>query len=201
MDTIGKLRDLASDVRHRGVPGDFVECGVCDGWSAAPLASTFVGSGRRFWLYDSFEGLPPTTEEDGEEAKEWIGKCLGSRDKVEAAISEVGFPLDDCIFRVGWFEDTFVEPLPASVAFLHIDADWYKSVLIALETFYDRVAEGGIILLDDFGYWEGCRRAVFDFVKRRNIAPLLERYGHSQLYWVKGREHNRDAAHGKRRAI
>src|SRR5206468_12484893 len=58
--------------------------------------------------------------------------------------------------------------LPELVSILHIDADWYDSVLLALNTFYDRVAEGGIVVLDDFGHKEGCREAFYDFISQRH---------------------------------
>ena len=81
--------------------------------------------------------------------------------------------------------------MSGSIAFLHIDADWYDSVQLALETFYDRVSTGGVIILDDFGHWEGCREAFYDFAADRGIKPLLERFGHTQAYWIKDRTHNR----------
>ena len=53
------------------------------------------------------------------------------------------------------------------------------------------MVDGGVIVLDDFGYWEGAREAFYDFVNERGIKPLVERIGTDQLYWVKGKESNR----------
>ena len=103
-----------------------------------------------------------------------------------------GYYPGDYVIRKGWFENTFKMPLPEKIAFLHIDADWYASVTLALDTFYDRVEDGGIIVLDDFGHWEGCRESYYDFVQKKNIKPLLERFGHTIAFWIKGRTHNRD---------
>jgi hypothetical protein len=76
------------------------------------------------------------------------------------------------------------------VALLYIDCDWYDSVMVSLNTFYDRVPVGGVIALDDFGYWEGARRALGEFIKQRDLEmPLLERYGPSIVWWIKGKEH------------
>ena len=89
-------------------------------------------------------------------------------------------------------KDTFCQELPPQVCLLHIDADWFESVDLALNTFYDRVTSGGIIVLDDFGHWEGCRRAFYEFAAKRQIHPLLERFGHTQAFWIKDRKHNRE---------
>merc|ERR1711957_832734 len=84
----------------------------------------------------------------------------------------------------------FALPKPSRIAFLYIDSDWYQNTLDALHTFYDLVVDGGVIALDDFGSWEGCRRAFFEFISERQLSPLLERVGRS-LFFVKSKEHNR----------
>lgn len=183
---------IALDLEKRKIFGDFVECGVCNGGSAATFALGLKKTVGEIWLYDSFSGLPMPVEIDQLEAFNFVGKCLGSEEKVHQAMAISGFPKSRYIIRKGWFKDTFQMELPQKVSLLHIDSDWYESVLICLDTFYDRVVEGGVILLDDFGHWEGAREALFDFLERRHLRPVLERFGHAQLFWVKGRTHNRD---------
>lgn len=182
---------LAEDVIARNVAGDFVECGVCNGGSAAAIASAFRNTDRRVWLYDSFQGLPAPADVDGPSAGNYTGLCVGSEEKVREAMRVARFPQKHCVIRKGWFQDTFQSELPDVVSFLHIDSDWYDSVMLSLVTFYDRVAEGGVIVLDDFGHWEGCREAFYDFAQARQLKPLLERFAHTQAFWVKGRTHNR----------
>jgi|SRR5882724_4071215 len=185
---------LASYIAINNVEGDLVECGVCNGGTAALIASLAGGEARRLWLYDSFEGMPETNDVDGADAKQWVGKCVGAVETVYEAISIAGFPANRVVLRKGWFDDTFQQPLPDKISFLNIDADWYKSVSHCLETFYDNVVGGGVVLLDDFGYWEGCREAFYDFCADRKIKPLLERAGRTQAYWIKDRTHNRESA-------
>lgn len=184
--------DLGRYVVEHEVPGDFVECGVYNGGSAGALALALGGSQKHLWLYDSFEGLPPTLEVDGSEAPELVGHLVGSETLVRESMRVAGLTPERFTIRKGWFKDTFRERLPNKVSLLHIDADWYESVLLSLQTFYHLVSPGGLILLDDFGHWEGCREAFYDFVRACNIKPLLERVGHSQAYWIKDRSHNRD---------
>ena len=136
--------------------------------------------------------MPLTTEEDGSAAASYIGACVGAEDQVKEAVRIVGFPQDNIIIRKGWFQDTFLSPLPKTIALLHLDCDWYESVLLSLRTFYDLVSPGGIILLDDFGHWEGCREAFYDYAQERKLKPLLERFSYAQAFWVKERTHNRE---------
>ena len=189
-DRINSLIKLSKAINNNGVKGDFVECGTYKGGTAAIL-SKYMGSGRRLWVYDSFEGMPQTTDIDGYDAKEWIGRCVSSAEDVKEVMRLLSIPEQRYIIKKGWFQDTFRESLPKKVALLHCDADWYESVLLTLETFYPLIAECGCIILDDFGYWEGCREAFYDFCMRHNEKPLLERVGVYQTYWIKGKLHNR----------
>jgi len=183
---------IALDLKKRDVVGDFVECGVYNGGSAATFALGLKKIADKIWLYDSFAGLPMPCDIDQREAFNFVGECLGSEEKVHQAMAISGFPKNRIIIRKGLFKDTFLLELPQKVSLLHIDSDWHESVLLCLNTFYDKVVEGGVILLDDFGHWEGAREALFDFLESRHLRPLLERFGHSQLFWVKGRTHNRE---------
>jgi O-methyltransferase len=190
---LGKHYKLARDVVTRGVRGDLVELGVCNGGSAGALALGLGTDGdRHAWLYDSFQGMPEPDERDGDTAKGYIGACVGSLDMVRRAMQIAGWAQDRYTIREGWFDQTFKLPLPQTVAVLHVDSDWYENVMLCLNTFYDRVSEGGVVLLDDFGHWEGCREAFYDFTRQRDLKPLLERFGYTQAFWVKGRTHNRD---------
>jgi O-methyltransferase len=185
------LIQLADDIEKRGIMGDFVECGTFKGGAAAFIAA-HLKPYRNVWLYDSFEGMPEVTSKDGEEAHQWVGDCVASMADVEEVLSKMKITADRVTIRKGWFEDTFKKSTPSEIAFLHIDADWYESVKLTLETFYDKVRDGGVIVLDDFGHWEGCREAFYDFCNERGIKPLLERFENDQAFWFKGRLHNRD---------
>lgn len=192
IERLVNLRRLAEFVLQKGVLGDIVECGVYKGGSATLLADTIKrDAGRKIWLYDSFQGLPPATAEDGARAQEYTGRLVGDEKKVRELLLSAKIPQGRVIIRKGFFAETFREPLPEKVGFLHIDADWYDSVLLCLKVFYPRLSEGGIVLLDDFGDWEGARKALYAFCHREGIEPLLERSGLSQAFWVKGKEHNR----------
>jgi len=189
---LNSIHQAAISITENKILGDVVECGACNGGTAALIASVIKTSSRSIWVYDSFEGMPKTDVIDGASAKEWVGKCVGSEEKLWEAMDTVSFPRKQVVLRKGWFDQTFRLPLPEHISLLHIDADWFASVRLSLETFYDRVSDGGFIILDDFGYWEGCREAYSDFCNSRQIKPLLERVGKQQAFWIKGRLHNRE---------
>jgi hypothetical protein len=80
------------------------------------------------------------------------------------------------------------------IAFLHMDGDWYASTRDILENLYDQVSAGGIIQIDDYGYWDGCRRAVTEFMEARGLRPDLHQIDETGVWFVK----SRDAVSGQR---
>ena len=169
---------IVDGVRH--VPGCVIECGVWRGGMSAGMAEV-LGAARNYYLFDSFEGLPPATAEDGAAAAAWQGDVDGSgyydncRAPIEAAqqaMAMSGAPRHHIV--KGWFERTlagFVPPEP--IAVLRLDGDWYESTLVVLEALYDHVAPGGIVIVDDYYTWDGCSRAVHDFLSRRQSAARI----------------------------
>lgn len=189
-ERIRSLIKLCQYINTHAISGDIVECGTYKGGSAAVL-SRFSGESRKLWLYDSFEGLPEPSAKDGKDAQRHVGDCLGAIEAVKEVMQLVGTSENRYAIKKGWFTQTFQEKLPSKVALLHCDADWYDSVILVLETFYPLIPEGGCIVLDDFGYWEGCREAFYDFCHKYHEKPLLERIGVTQAYWIKGKQHIR----------
>jgi O-methyltransferase len=181
------LGALVQSLLYQHVPGHVVECGTASGGSAAMLAHALEGTNRHLWLFDSFEGLPAPTVVDGPLAPQYAGANATTIDTVWRALRLTQFPVEQIHVMRGWFNDTFpVVRGPQQIALLHIDADWHDSVLLCLERWYDAVSDGGIIVLDDYGFWQGCRLAFYEFCATRQIAPTLIRVGDEQAYWVKG---------------
>ncbi|MBD9374399.1 class I SAM-dependent methyltransferase [Rhizobium sp. ARZ01] len=186
--------DAVEHVNQRGIPGDLVECGVWSGGSIALMAlwDMRFETARQYHAFDSFEGLPPPTPADNEvfesfmvDRREqgeklpgtltWTGICQGDgADTVRAFFSRVGIPRERVIFHVGWFQDTVPAASIHSIAVLRIDGDWYDSTKTCLDHLYDFVSPGGIIIIDDYGTFSGCRRAVDEFRKQRNINTPVE---------------------------
>jgi O-methyltransferase len=145
---------------------------VFKGGAAALMA--FRSPNRHVYLFDSFEGLPPPGALDGTQAhaRYRTGWCEGTEQDVSDVFDRlrVGGPRVHVI--KGWFQDTFPRTHTGSIALLHVDADWYESVRLSLERFWDDVASGGFVVFDDYGRWEGCTRAVDEFLSTRRLGPL-----------------------------
>lgn len=174
------LHQLSQRIEQEHIPGDVLECGVCNGGSAAILASSATKSSlqRTVWLLDSFQGMPNVTPEDGvavggRTAESHVGQEVGNIDRVKEVLTKVGADMSRVKILPGWFEDTFPLVVTSQIALLNIDADWYKSVKLSLETFYDRVITGGFISFDDYGHWPGCRKAVDEFFESRQLRYKL----------------------------
>ena len=157
-------------VEREGLPGDLVECGSWNGGSAAILGAACERP-RTVWVFDSFEGLPAPDARDGATAQQrfFPGWCKGDPARVRAAFRKLGVPEARLRIVPGWFQDTLPGAAVGPIAVLHVDADWYESVRCVLHAFYDRVVPGGVIVMDDYVKWEGCRRALHEFFEARGL--------------------------------
>jgi len=178
------LYQAVNRARQFSIPGDIVECGSFRGGTAAlmALACDFA---RHVWMFDSWEGMPPATADDPPNAMRQTGGCAVSWAEVFGFLTSVGVLKNGTMVK-GWFKDTFPLHEVKQIAVLHLDCDWHDSVKISLETFYDLVSPGGVIQVDDFGHWSGCRKAVDNFFKGRGIAPALVPLDYTGVQHVKG---------------
>ena len=175
-----RLRGLYDAVRYvvrNDIPGEIVECGTARGGSAALMGITLrrMDSSKGLWVFDAFEGLPEPSKADPDWriAKGYVGRCRGEVEQVRSFFQEVGILGKSRIVK-GLFQDTLAKAEISQIAVLHLDGDWYDSVRVCLEGLYDRVSPGGIIQIDDYGYWAGARRAVDEFIEKENIEAELQ---------------------------
>ena len=173
------LHDGAEQVMRSGIAGDIVECGSARGGSAALLALALAaaGSDRLLWIFDTFEGMPEPSANDPDQelARKYVGTCRGTLEEVTALFRDLQI-LQKARMVKGLFQDTLSRAPVEKISLLHIDGDWYDSVMTCLQSLYDRVTPGGIVQIDDYGYWEGARNAVDDFFKQRGLSVADLRY-------------------------
>lgn len=181
--------ELVGEVEEKKIPGAVVECGVWKGGCSGVMAYVIkrAGSGRPQWLFDSFEGLPEPDQRDGAKADEYSsGRMSGRKESIgilvasendakEVLFNRIGAEEKNVHIRKGWFQDTLPRDRKeiGPIALLRLDGDWYESTKVCLDNLYDQVVPGGYILIDDYGYWEGCAKAVDEFLKNRNIKAKL----------------------------
>lgn len=188
------LHKYATLFDHTAVDGTFVECGVWNGGSAAVVGlGTKNDRNRQIWLFDSWEGLPEPTEEDvsyqGKKGR--VSMANGSSEERVRELLFDKFKLDQQKFHLvkGWFNDTIPvhENSIDKIALLHLDCDWYESVKFCLEHLYDKVVDGGVIFIDDYGYWKGCKKAVDEFIANRNLNVDIVKIDYTGVYFRKGK--------------
>lgn len=195
------LWDVCAEILARNVPGDFVECGVWRGGSAGimGLALQRSSANRTLHLFDSFEGLPEPTGEDGAYASEYSGNrasgALVSVSQCQASLSEVQefllgrlkLPRTSVQFHVGWFQNTIPQVAPGlgPIAVLRLDGDWYDSTRVCLEHLYPLLSRNGVIILDDYYAWEGCAKATEQYRKNFAITAPIKRIDQDAAFWEK----------------
>lgn len=169
-------------VDRASVPGDFVEFGVALGGSAI-LASRRLSGSRRFLGFDVFGMIPPPGSSDGDDARRrydvitsggskgiggdtyygYVDDLLG---RVRRSFDRFGIPADGervCLVP-GLFEETIPRHLALPVAFAHVDCDWYDPVKLCLAGLGRTLSPGGMLIVDDYSDYEGCHRAVDEFL-------------------------------------
>src|SRR5260370_37827560 len=185
------LRHATRCVLQNRIPGELVECGVWRGGSMMLVAHTLLRLGitdRELWLYDTFAGMPPPSAEDiqemsGRPASEILGEHaksdddpfwgIASRTIVEQNLRHTGYPFDRIHFIEGDLLTTIPSQTPSQIALLRLDTDWYASTRHELHHLYPRIAEGGVLIVDDYGYWRGARNATDEYLATLPLRPLL----------------------------
>lgn len=151
--------------------GVIIECGTWKGGMIAGIAQ-LIGSSKKYYLFDSFEGLPAVEPIDGLAAKKWqsatdssdyFDNCLASEDDATVAMSMAN--VKNSFIVKGWFENTLPQAkFPEGISILRMDADWYSSTYQILHSLFPKVNDNGIIIIDDYYAWEGCSKAVHKYL-------------------------------------
>ena len=170
------LTNLEIVLSNIDVPGCVVECGVWRGGMSASIAEV-LGRDRQYFLFDSFEGLPPAKDIDGPSALAWqsdkYSPQFNDNCRAEMAYAQSAMQLAQAQqyqLIKGWFNSTlpnFCPPEPISI--LRLDGDWYESTTVCLESLFHFMANRGVIIVDDYYTWDGCSRAVYDFLSSQKL--------------------------------
>ena len=192
-ERVAALVEAVRYVVANEIPGDFIECGVWRGGSsmAAALALKELGDeSRELWLYDTYEGMSAPTDEDvdvagqsadtkfsqrqlTDDSSEW---CRSPIDDVRQNLESTGYPAEKVHFIKGKVQDTIPGTMPSGpVAILRLDTDWYESTRHEMQHLYPALVKNGVLILDDYGYWQGARKAVDEYFATHNIRPLMGR--------------------------
>jgi len=177
------LNRLVNETIELAVEGDFVECGVYRGGLSALMLDKILSNqiDKKLWIYDTFQGMSEPTEVDISTKNEnavdafntlkneitgYADWCKATINIVESTLNLVSSDYKNyCHLIQGKVEDTLqiIDNLPKRISLMRLDTDWYESTKIELETFYNMLSAGGIIIIDDYRYWQGQKLAVDEF--------------------------------------
>lgn len=201
-ERIFSLCEAVKYVQDNNIEGDIVECGVWKGGSMMAVAETLLRAGdtsRDLYLFDTFEGMPPPTKNDvdiaGVTAESLLDRsdkesnesvwCRATLDVVKKALGSTGYPSEKIHFIKGMVEQTIPNFVPDKIALLRLDTDWYESTKHEMEHLFPRLLKGGVLIIDDYGHWQGARKAVDEYLEKNDVKILLNRIDYTGRIAVK----------------
>lgn len=186
MTSPARLRALIDAVRYlqqENIHGSIVECGVWRGGSMLAVALTLGRLGnddRDLYLFDTYEGMTEPGEADvdlhGVSADEQLQAeernkeshiwCYAGIEDVKRNMSTSNYPASRIHYVAGDVKDTLPDQAPEQIALLRLDTDWYESTRHEMETLFPRLQRGGVLIIDDYGHWQGAKKAVDEYLER-----------------------------------
>jgi O-methyltransferase len=198
-DKLESMNSCIASIKRNGVPGDFLEFGIALGGSGICIASELDGD-RRFIGFDVFGMIPSPGEKDGPGPNDryeiiksggspgiggdrYYGYVDNLHDVVVKNFEDYGLRIDGRRIALvqGLYEETLPKQSEMTIAFAHVDCDWYEPVMLCLEYVAPRLSPGGIIILDDYNDWPGCKMATDVFCTRHPELEVKRTHPHCVL--------------------
>lgn len=196
--TLDYMRNSVREVSKNNIQGDVVECGVWMGGSAAVMAQELLANKdiRVMRLFDSFDDICEPLPIDGAKLIKQVGGVAHAQGRLQPVTGfyknrglsgpgnakhvynlfteVVGYPKERVKIYKGWFQKTIAQYSKRidKIALLMLDCDLYESIKICLTHLYDKIVPNGMLIIDDYYYYEGCKRAVDEFFKDRGVTPI-----------------------------
>jgi|DewCreStandDraft_4_1066084.scaffolds.fasta_scaffold25084_2 hypothetical protein len=196
---VGAVKYLAQNK----LDGAFVECGVWRGGSMMAAIYTLQNLGdisRELFLFDTYDGMSEPTEKDvmfdGQKAADLLRDspkvegpgnywCVASLEDVRQNMLATGYPKQRIHLVKGKVEETLPAQAPEKIALLRLDTDWYESTRHELTHLYPRLCDHGVLIIDDYGHWQGAREAVDEFFAAQRFRPMLHRLDYTGRLLIK----------------
>ena len=200
---VDALIESVDYVINNNIEGSIVECGVWRGGSTMAAATRLdqqLNYDKEFYLYDTFEGMSKPTKEDhskielkdpsetfenlknNDNSSNW---CYASLNEVKNNLKKINYPFEKFHFIKGKVEDTIPSTIPEKISILRLDTDFYESTKHELEHLFPRLVKNGILIIDDYGHWEGAKKAVDDYIDKNQIKIFLSRIDYSGRLGIK----------------
>jgi hypothetical protein len=190
-------------IEQNNLMGDIVECGVWRGGSMMLAALKLIelkNTSRNLYLFDTFEGMVEPSDVDKLALNEKNAKtllqqqekgdgnniwCISSLEEVQKNLQSTQYPQNNIYYIKGKVEETLPYEGIKKIAVLRLDTDWYESTKHELETLFDKLEKGGVLIVDDYGHWTGAKKAVDEFIKKNKIKIFLNRIDYTGRIGIK----------------
>jgi len=187
---LNNIQDCFEAIKNENIVGDLIETGVWKGGATIFMAglNKIYNQNRKIYVADSFEGLPkpdekyPADKDDPHHTYSWLEVSL---EQVKKNFQSYDLLNDNIVFIKGFFEHSLKNTNIEKLAMLRLDGDMYSSTIQVLEYLYDKVSDNGFIIIDDYGAVNGCKEAVDDFRRKRNITEPMTVIDYTGRYWRK----------------
>jgi hypothetical protein len=178
LDRLDDLQRCVETVVADGIDGDLIEAGSWRGGASILMRATLdtLGEGRTVWVADSFAGFPA---DSSLESYDFLAAPL---EEVQASFERLGCA-EGVRFVPGFFEATLPPLAGERWSLVRLDADTYEPTKVALQSLYPGLAVGGYLVLDDYGSFPECRRAVDEFREAHGITEPIERIDPTGVRW------------------
>jgi O-methyltransferase len=194
------LRSVSYIIKNK-IEGDIVECGVWRGGSMMAVAYKLMSlyHERDLYCFDTYEGMSSPSSADvssfGEVASHYLETTQKNEDdpvwayspleKVRENLKSTSYNSSKIHFIKGKVEETLPHDRIKKIALLRLDTDWYESTKHELEILFPLLSVGGIIIIDDYGHWEGAKKAVDEFIDKYKVQIFLSRVDYTCRLGVK----------------
>jgi hypothetical protein len=185
---MSNLEECCVSCINCNIPGDFVETGVWRGGACifmAGILKAYKIKNRSVWVCDCFKGVPAPEARDHNFDISIYPQLAVSLAQVEENFKRFDLYTDQVKFLEGYFKDTLPTAPIDQIAVLRLDGDLYSSTMDVLSNLYDKVSDGGYIIVDDYCL-DVCKWAIRDFREGRNIQDRIMTIDGSGVYWQKG---------------
>ena len=197
------LIEAVKYISKNKIAGDIVECGVWRGGSMMAIANTLLSlndTQRNLYLFDTFEGMTePDISKDidtnnmdahtylnnNKKSEEDFIWAYAPLDSVKNNLHSTGYPKENINFIKGKVEETLPYNEIKEIALLRLDTDWYTSTKHEMQTLFPLIKKGGVLIIDDYGHWEGAKQAIDEYIQENNIMILLNRLDYSGRIAIK----------------
>jgi O-methyltransferase len=170
------------------ISGDFIETGVWRGGACIVMKAVLVAHGitdRRVFLADSFRGLPAADPTDDAAHLHDDPTLAVSQAQVREAFERYGLLDDGVCFLEGWFSETLPPLKGTPWAVVRLDGDQYQSTRDGIENLYPDLSPGGFLIVDDYGTYEACQRAISEYRTANGITDEIVKIDDDGVYWRK----------------